>query len=240
MANILLTRPMSRVAALEKRFVDSGHTIFHAPVTEIETIAPPDVALKAVDGVLFTSASAAQHMPETVIAMLQNKPCFATGPATQAALKERGFKAIEQFSGEIEHLLAALRSRVKGKQRRWLYPCGADLSYAPDDMAAQTGAQITPWPVYSAVDTGIWGEDIIHMLRMQPMDWSLFLSVRTAELFVRNIRQTGLWRGGAPGAAGAISVRVAEAIAPLGFSDVRIGAEKTTSSLVAAMGLTYS
>ncbi|MEM9877955.1 MAG: uroporphyrinogen-III synthase [Pseudomonadota bacterium] len=238
MASILLTRPISRASALAARFESAGHTVFHAPVTDIQTVAPPQVSIKTIDGLLFTSASAAAHMPEAAVAALRGKPCFATGPATADALSGLGFATIDHFDGDITRLLSALKMKVKTYQRRWLYPCGTDLSHAPEEMMDQTGAEITPWPVYSAVDTGLWADDLVHSLRMQRFDWSLFLSVRTADLFVRNIRSAHIWQDGAPGAAGAISTRVAETIAPLGFSDIRIGQEKTTSSLVAAMGLT--
>lgn len=239
MAVVLLTRPLERPPAFAQSLRDAGHGVHHAPVTRIAAIATPLPGIADVDGLLLTSAAGVDAMPQAITSLLLYKPCLATGPATAKALYDRGFTQVEEFSGEIDALLVQMKSKVEQGLRHWLYPCGTALSHKPDALMARSGAYITPFPVYSAEDCGPWPASIRNLLAEQAFDWTVFLSVRTAELFVRNIQAAGLWTGGAPGAAACISARVAAAIEPLGFESACIGEEKTTSSLVAAMGLTY-
>lgn len=234
-AHILLTRPMARAPGLAQRFTSNGHRVSHAPVTYIAVLDTPRPA-GAFDGLIVTSASAVMAAaPQLDTAM----PCLATGPATAKALREAGFTRVEHFSGEMDHLLSHLKDKVDAGARRWLYPCGRTLSHTPEALMARSGAAIAPWPIYDAQDAGPWPEETATMLRAGGFDWTLFLSVRTAELFVRNCQAAQLWPQGAPGKAACISGRVAQAIDALGFKEICVGEEKTTSSLVAAMGLTY-
>lgn len=239
MAAVLLTRPAETPSAFVDALAAAGHSITHAPVMRIISLATPLPGICNMDGLLFTSAAAVEALPDFMDGPLRQKPCLATGPATAKALAGRGFAHIEEFSGEMDALVAALKMRAEQGFAQWLYPCGTVLSHQPEDLMARSGAHITPFPVYSAEDCGLWADAIINTLATQTFDWTMFLSVRTAELFVRNIKEAGLWVDGPPGAAACISERVAAAIAPIGFRDVRVGEEKTTSSLVAATGLTY-
>lgn len=233
--HILLTRPLARAPALAQRFLKAGHRVSHAPVTQIAALDTPHPS-GAFDGLIVTSASA-------VIAaapLLDNTmPCLATGPATAKALREAGFKQVEHFSGEIDRLLDHLKRQVSSGARAWLYPCGRKLSHTPEALMARSGATIAAWPIYDAQDAGPWPEETIEMLRAGGIDWTLFLSTRTAQLFARNCQIAQLWPQGAPGRAACISRNVAQAVEGLGYKESCVGEEKTTSSLVAAMGLTY-
>lgn len=231
---------MLRANEIAQRFTAAGHSVSHAPVMEIASVpcaAPADAA--NYDGLIVTSASAAVCLPADVIRVLASKPCLATGPSTAATLKRLGFDNISHFAGEMGGLLAHLSALVRAGRPRWLYPCGSVLSHTPEAMTAQSGAHIDTLEVYAARDLGPWPTQITDMLAQTPFDWSVFLSARTADLFVRNIHKAGLWSASAPGAAACISARVARAIEPLGFTKVCIAPEKTTSSLVDAMGVTY-
>lgn len=225
---------MSRAHSLEKRFVNAGHSVFHAPVTQINARA----AAKPVglhDGLIVTSASAVDCLPEVDTDL----PCLATGPATATALQGRGFKTVSHFSGEMSALLDHLAAQVRSGARRWLYPCGTTLSYTPKTLMDASGAQIDAWPVYSADDAGPWTTQTLEALTTEHIDWTVFLSIRTAKLFVRNARSAQIWPDGPPGKAACISAGVADPLRTLGYGEICVGEEKTTSSLVAAMGLTY-
>lgn len=212
-----------------------GHSVINAPVTAIIGESPTIPPLDDVAGTIFSSAAAVPHVPARVRLACQHLPCLAVGPATAIALERDGWTGVSHFGGEMTRLLEALAAHTSSG--RWLYPCGRQLAHDPVVMASRAGKEIHRLTVYEAQALGPWTQDTVDALRSVKIEAALFLSVRTADLVIENCAQAGLWSGGAPGVAGCISGRVADAIAPLGYRDIVVSTEKTTSSLVAAMGL---
>ncbi|MEM7568974.1 MAG: uroporphyrinogen-III synthase [Pseudomonadota bacterium] len=236
MSTVLLSRPPSSADRLITLLEDLGHTVINAPVTTIEALSVPQQhSLDPIAGSIVSSAAAVPHIPKELADSLKSKPALAVGPTTATALTQAGWRDVQHFGGEMLALLAALAQRFEAGP--WAYPCGAQLAHAPEDMARQTGASIVPIPVYEARTCGPWPAPTVAALQSQAIDVTLFLSVRSAKLFIENVRAAQLWPQGAPGAAGCISQAVAEAIAPLSYKERVVSQEKTTSSLVAAMRL---
>jgi len=82
---IVLTRPRGRGEAWREQLAAAGHTVALVPLTEIRDGEPfPDPS--GYDAVLFTSVAAVERAPEGA----RWSQVGAVGPATAAALEERG------------------------------------------------------------------------------------------------------------------------------------------------------
>ncbi|MEO0412577.1 MAG: uroporphyrinogen-III synthase [Pseudomonadota bacterium] len=236
MSTVLLSRPANRADRLIETLQGYGHRVINAPVTAIEAVPAPTLpSLRMISGTIFSSAAAVPYVPQALKQAAQARPALAVGPVTAEALERDGWQSVTHFGGEMPALLAFLAEQPKDAP--WLYPCGAQLAHAPEDMAERSGATIAAITVYEARTLGPWPPSLLDRLRAAQIDITLFLSVRTARLFCDQVAQAGLWPMGMPGAAGCISGAVAEALDPLRYKEIIVSQEKTTSSLVAALGL---
>lgn len=237
MTTVLLSRPTGRADRLIDLLTAAGHSVINAPVTRIEPVDVTDLPpLDGLSGTIFSSAAAVPHVPDSLKAAALALPALAVGPVTADALTADGWQNVRHFGGEMPALLEALKH--SGQTRSWAYPCGAQTAHDPADMAAVSRTDIYPITVYAAKTCPDWNAEQVALLQRATIDVTVFLSVRTAQLFIAQCERAGLWQAGAPGVAGCISARVAEAIAPLGYASLAVSREKTTSSLVAALGLT--
>lgn len=236
MSTVLLSRPANRADRLIDMLETHGHDVINAPVTTIAPVATPTMPdLSAMSGTIFSSAAAVPHVPLALKQAAQARPALAVGPVTAEALERDGWQGVTHFGGEMTALLAFLAEQPKSGP--WMYPCGAQLAHSPDEMAERSGATIKPVTVYEARTLGPWAPSLVKALQTAPIDITLFLSVRTARLFCDQVSKAALWPSGAPGVAGCISPAVREALGPLGYKEMIVSQEKTTSSLVAALGL---
>ena len=85
---IVVTRPRGEAAELAGRLEELGHEVVVCPLIEIEPIGPAEVEVSNYDWVVVTSANGARELA----ARLRGRPrrTAAIGPATAAALRERG------------------------------------------------------------------------------------------------------------------------------------------------------
>ena len=85
---IVVTRPRGEAAELAGRLEELGHEVVVCPLIEIEPIGPAEVDVSNYEWVVVTSANGARELA----ARLRGTPerTAAIGPATAAALRERG------------------------------------------------------------------------------------------------------------------------------------------------------
>ncbi len=137
---IVLTRPAGRGEDFRRRLEAQGHEVVYLPLTEIRDAGPfPDPA--PYDGVLFTSVSAVERIPEAT----QWPRVGAVGPTTAQALRERGVDAaVVGVGGGGE--LAEAWGECRGQ--RLLLPQAAEAHPALEQALRSAGAEVDAVAVY--------------------------------------------------------------------------------------------
>jgi uroporphyrinogen-III synthase len=104
---ILVTRPRGQAGPLVERLEQLGHEVAVSPLIEIEPIGPEEIDVAGYDWVVVTSANGANQLARR----RRGDPAriAAVGPATAAALAERGLPVhLVPRSSSQEGLLAEL------------------------------------------------------------------------------------------------------------------------------------
>jgi uroporphyrinogen-III synthase len=159
-----------------------GLAAVKAPLFSIHSLewSPPEV--RTIDGLLITSANAARHSGPQLRAF-SHLPCFATGEATAAAVRE-GFADVH--SGPSDGA-AALASAVASGATRLLHLCGRD--HIPLE---HPGVTIVRRIVYAAESEATLPEDAAKAAAGGAV--ALIHSPRAGATFARLVDAAGLDR----------------------------------------------
>ena len=158
---IAVTRPRAQAESLAAGLERLGAEVVEIPLIHIEAPADPGPLRAAArsatsyDFVAFTSANAVAALWQAAAEAgieLRGVRAASVGPATSAALRERGVEpALEAERHHAEGLLAAmLEAGVRGK--RVLLPQAADARAVLADGLRAGGAQVETVIAYRAVD----------------------------------------------------------------------------------------
>jgi uroporphyrinogen-III synthase len=112
---VWITRAEPGASATAERVAALGHEPVIAPLLRIEPVADPDIDLRGVAALAFTSANAVRAYAERH-ADRQLK-LFAVGSGTAAAAKAAGFKGVLSADGDVAALaqrIAARKAELKG------------------------------------------------------------------------------------------------------------------------------
>lgn len=187
---VLVTRPREQAGEFIKLLEQLGASVTIFPTIEI--VPPPswdacDEAIRTIntfDGLLFTSANGVtafvkrvQRIDRSLLEVIRNKPIYAVGTKTQAALAQYDLPAAgtpELF--DTNHLAETLASAsVSGK--RFLFPKG---NLAGNELAAavrRLGAEIVEVVVYATVaPSGVDTAELQRMLTERKIDIIAFFS----------------------------------------------------------------
>lgn len=108
---IWITRAEPGASASAERVRSRGHEAIVAPLLAVEPVADPEVDLRGVSALAFTSANAvrafAAACPERALRV------FAVGSATAQAAKAAGFKAVLSAEGDVTALAARIAARAR-------------------------------------------------------------------------------------------------------------------------------
>lgn len=115
---LLLTRPMQDAAPLAEHLAAAGHDVLLSPVIDIEPTQTPlpdptaygALALTSVNGVraLATALTQAPHRSAPAAAAWRDKPAYAVGPQTEAALQALDWPHIYKAGGDVAALAALI------------------------------------------------------------------------------------------------------------------------------------
>lgn len=206
---ILITRPAEQAAGLASDLKKRGFESFSEPMLKIRPLPqqlPRDVRAAAL---VFTSARGVEHWQNIPPEMLQ-KPVYAVGAKTAAALAGKGFRNIAATapSAAALELVFKQQSAENTLPAQMLHICGEDRAH---HFAVQN-TQITAFAVYSAVRAEKFTKNLHSLLHNGRIGTVLFYSVRTAENFIRLSNHDGLTEKYTAITAICISTRTAEAI----------------------------
>ncbi len=146
---IWVTRAEPGAWATAERLRSRGHEPVVAPLLTVEPIPDPQVDLRGVGALAFTSANGVRAFagacPERALRV------FAVGSATASAAKAAGFKAVLSAEGDVAALAERIAARAREIQGSVLHP-GA-LEPAGDLVGAlrAAGMEARLLPLYDTV-----------------------------------------------------------------------------------------
>jgi len=195
---VVLTRPPGRATALARRLQAAGHDVALVPLTDVRDVGTfPDPG--NFDGVLFTSASAAERAP----AAARWPRVGAVGAATAAALRERGIR-VDVVGDGGGAALARAWGRADGQ--RLLLPQAAEPHRALERALRAAGADVVTVPVYA---TSALAPDAPGRAALESADViALFAPSAVRALVASGVQTRGRWW--------AVGATTAEAIAAAG------------------------
>jgi uroporphyrinogen-III synthase len=226
---ILVTRPRGQAEATARRLAALGHEPVLAPVLEIVPTgeAPPGGPCAAV---LLTSQNAVPALAAER-ARFGATPIFAVGTRTAEAARRSGFGIVEEAGGDGLALLAYVRDRLPAGAQL-LHAAGRDRKAEPARSLILAGYAVATWECYGARPVAALPDDAVAMLRDGQIGAVLHYSRRSAELFCRLARLSGLGEALAGMAHLCLSPDVARGLDSLAGLKLRIAATPDEPALL--------
>lgn len=204
---IVVTRARSQASELVDRIEELGGEPYEFPV--IETVMPEGAekkakiadalgALSAYDWVFFTSANGVEffwrHLAELKVDIrgLHRARIGAVGPATAAALAQRGLVA-EELPGvfQAEGLIEAFGSRLLPGQKVLLPRGDLAREWLPDKLR-ELELEVTEVDTYETVVTGEDDIELLKLLEEKRIHAVTFTSSSTVRNFISILKRMGL------------------------------------------------
>ncbi|UQZ33108.1 uroporphyrinogen-III C-methyltransferase [Paenibacillus sp. PK3_47] len=204
---IVVTRARSQASELVERIEELGGEPYEFPV--IETVMPEGEekkaaiasalgALEAYDWVFFTSANGVEffwrHLAELKMDVrgLYRARIGAVGPATAAALAERGVLA-EELPGvfQAEGLIEAFGPRLQPGQKVLLPRGDLARGWLPDKLR-ELGLEVTEVDTYETVVTGEDDIELLKLLEERRIHAVTFTSSSTVRNFMSILKRMGI------------------------------------------------
>lgn len=204
---IVVTRARSQASELVERIEELGGEPYEFPV--IETVMPEGEeknaaiasalgALESYDWVFFTSVNGVEyfwrHLAERKMDVrgLYRARIGAVGPATAAALAERGVVA-EELPGvfQAEGLIEAFGPRLQAGQKVLLPRGDLARGWLPDKLR-EMGLEVTEVDTYETVVSGEDDIELLKLLEEKRIHAVTFTSSSTVRNFMSMLKRMGL------------------------------------------------
>ena len=226
---VLITRPRPDAVRLATALAARGVDAVLAPLTEI-VFTPAPVPLDGVQAILITSANGARALAAAT--PRRDVRILAVGRASAEAVRKEGFTTVVSADGDV-HTLAALARRALDRQAgALLHASGADVAGDLAGMLAKDGFDARRMSLYEARMAGALPAEAAKALGAQAVQGVTLFSPRSADSFVRLLREAHLERQAAPLTAFCLSAAVAHAASGLAWRSVEIAARPDQEALV--------
>ena len=233
---LLLTRPREDSLALAEVLARRGVDALIEPMMTIRIDEGARLDLCGVQAILLTSANGARALaaatPDRDVRQL---PVFAVGCATARTAREAGFGSVTAADGDVDALAALVRDRLRPEAGRLVHVAGR---VSTGDLAARlrdAGLEAERVPLYEAVASRALTPPACRALEAQTLAGVALFSPRTARLFAKLVRESGLDSTVRALTAFCLSQAVAEAAATLSWQRVSVAAAPRQESLVACV-----
>jgi len=232
---ILVIRPEPDAARTAEKLRASGHEVTVDSLLSVEAV-PFDVPRQTYAALAVTSANALRVAGEApALAKLKALPLYALGMQTANAARLAGFSNIEAAGGDASALAELLARRLPAGSRA-LYLAGEDRAR---DLAALTAAAkiaIETVIVYRAKAAARLQPATAAKLAAGEFGAVLHFSPRSAEIFLRLVREAGCEAALKTPRHLCLSAAVAAALAPAGIA-AEVAARPDEAALLALLDL---
>ena len=233
MAVVLVTRPCLHAQSTVDRLQVNGFEVLQEPLLKICPTNTPKPDIIGSPVVVLTSASALTGLAgrRMEIEPLLSAPCFCVGAQTAMQAKAFGFTHVVGSTADGAEL-ARLVLEQTTSGTFILHPCGVHGTREPaQTFAADLGRCYRPWVVYEAQAMQTLSTVCHERLAAREVNYALFYSVRTAEIFERLVKEGALAACCETLTAVGLSEAVGRALRGLPFCRVWCAPEPTEDSL---------
>lgn len=249
--HVVVTRARAQAGALAAALEAAGARVSVAPAIRVEPVpdlAPLHAALRSLERyrwVLFASRNAVEITFDAARALGPGGAAWArvrtgaVGPATAAALRERGIEpAVVAERRVAEGLVEAVTAEEPLAGARVLVPQAADARPALAEGLRSAGAAVDAIPVYRTVAAeGGDAAALAGELLAGRVDAVTFTSSSTVRHFVELVGERVVT---APIVVAALGPITADAARDAGFADIVVADDATVPALVAALARRFA
>ncbi len=228
---VINTRPPPDAAALTDALAGRGHEAIEAPLLEIGFADPPEpLDLRGTQAVMATSANGVRALAAAT--ERRDVALFAVGEATARAAADLGFARVTRAGGDVGALADAVAAALDPGAGDLLHAAGAWVAGDLAGALARAGFAVRRITLYEARTAAVLPGAADAALRSGNADAVVFFSPRTAETFVRLVRDAGLVRACRTVSAYCLSRAVADEIAALEWRGVHVSERPDRESLL--------
>ena len=233
---LLLTRPREDSLALADVLAQRGVDALIEPMMTIRLDEQARLDLSGVQAVLLTSANGARALAAASRdRAARHVPVLAVGCATAQAARDAGFGTVTAADGDVDALAALAAARLRPDAGRLVHVAGR---VSTGDLAARlcaAGFEAERVPLYDAVAVGAFSPPARQALEAQTLAGAALFSPRTARLFAKLLRESGLETTARALTAFCLSQAVAVALETLSWKRVCVAARPRQEALVACV-----
>lgn len=228
----LVTRP-DDAEPLAAALIARGITVAREPLLAIKPIVNANIDLEGVQALLFTSANGVRTFAG--LSPRRDLEVFAVGDATARAARSAGFDKIESASGAVEDLARLVTARLDPKDGALFHAAGSAVAGDLAGLLGQKGFDLRRVMLYEAETATALGEETRARLERGEIGLVLLFSPRTAETFVKLVREAGdaAVRGVEAAVALCLSPAVAKAAEGLAWRRILTAAKPDLPALLA-------
>jgi uroporphyrinogen-III synthase len=183
MRTVLVTRPEPGASKTSERLLGYGFSPLVLPLTQIVPVRVRRPSGK-FDAVAATSANALRQLPDRVMQLLLDLPCFVVGDATAAIARARGFQTVTAGDGDGVSLAQTIIEECC-TGARILYLAGRVRAPEFERTLRDAGIHHRTLQTYDTVSVTYTGEFLTKFFGQAAVDDCLLYSRRSAEAFLQ-------------------------------------------------------
>ena len=233
---LLLTRPRADSVSLAGILAGHGVETLIEPMMTIRIDDKARLDLSGTQAILLTSANGARALAAAAPGRAARQlPVLAVGCATARAARDAGFTAVTAADGDVDALLGLALDRIRADAGRLVHVAGR---VSTGDLAARlrgAGFQAERVPLYDAVTASALTPSARRALEAQTLAGVALFSPRTARLFAKLLRESGLETTARALTAFCLSQAVAVAAETLPWQRIRVATAPRQEALVACV-----
>ena len=189
--NILFTRTLIDSEDLMRKLFSLGHKIIHLPTLKISSTNMKPIDPNNFDAFIFTSANSIRNLK---ISKQKKIICFCVGIMTEKIARQTGFNETLSAGGTVNALKnLIINSNKIDKQSNIAYFCGDNISSDLEKDLKKEGLKVKKIINYTSEKIVDLSNENKEMIKKYPPDLVFIYSIRSAESFIKIIKNYSLY-----------------------------------------------
>jgi uroporphyrinogen-III synthase len=226
----LVTRPREEAESLAAALAARGVDAVLEPMMEVHYRAKPEPDLAGVQALLCTSANGVRALAR--ITGKRDLLLLAVGDATASCARAEGFTNVASAGGSIADLVRMAAMQLRPQDGLLLHVAGEIVAGDLAGALRARGFTIERSVLYDTRPVAALSQSAIRALCSGMIDFALFFSPRTAEIFVRLATAAGVAGCCRTITALSISTAVDAALSALSWHDRQVAVKPSQPALL--------
>lgn len=230
---VLVTRPHDDASRTAELLIARGYGVTVEPMLAVVPVAAPQLDLRGVQAILFTSANGARAM--AAASADRDTPVYAVGDASAAEARRLGYAHVHAAAGDVDALAALVVAELDPAAGPLLHVAANVVAGDLQGALRQRGFEVRKTQLYETRAAVALSDDLVEALKTGSLDAALFFSPRTAETFVTLAKNAGVDGDLARLTAYALSAAVAAKLRKAPWRAVRVAPSPEQEALLAVL-----